>query len=256
MSYLLRPMLTSFFAETETMKTIRHAVDFAIMTVESSSFSEPAPSLITGKPGTGKTTALLKLASEDERIIYMQASEGRHNLNGMLKTLLAAMNVPHERRHASDLEELVMFYLDADYAWRERASYIIFVDEYQSYDLRATRELMRVCEAARVPLILAGNNEKLKASQAEKTAIDQINSRIGMMVEIDKPTVKDCLSIGVGYNVEGKESYDCLAEYGQRYSLRELVRVLNLCKNMTGGVGSIKLHLIDEAIRSLPWRVR
>lgn len=228
MNSLLQPYLTRFFAETETTRAIRSAIEYAVLTVESPYHSEPSPSLIIGKPGTGKTTALLKAASEDSRTIYIQASEGLRNINGLLKTLLAAMRVWHGRRHAADLHDLAMVHLDnSNSEYENRCRTIILVDEYQIYDLRAVRELMRMCEAARVPLVLSGNNEKLKTTKAEKTAIDQILSRIGKVVEVASPTSKDCHSIAVSYNVEGKEAYALLAEYGKQHSLRELGSGLN-----------------------------
>ncbi len=253
MTYLLKPTLTRFFTETETVKKIRSAVDFAMMTVETASFSEPSPSLIIGTPGNGKTTTLLKLASEDRRIMYIQASDGDKNLNGLLKTLLNAMEVNTDRRHAADLEELVVDRLRNRMWWcyENSADHIIFVDEYQSYDLRAIRELMRICEATNVPLVLSGNDEKLKASKTEQTATDQINSRIGITVNVGNPSEKDCKNIGVSYNVEGKDAYDLLIKYGCNHSLRSLVRILDVCHSMTGGKGSVKKFHIEEAIRLL-----
>ena len=250
MSYALIPTPTHFFTETESMGKIRNAVNFAIRTVESSSFSEPMPSLILGKPGTGKTAALLKIASEDQRMIYVQASEGDRKTKGLMKTILQTMSVWHDRRFSYDLVELVVDQINNRPNWSNavEARDIILVDEYQSYDLGAIRELMKVCEHSFVPLILAGNQERLKATQVEKTALDQIQSRIGAKVSVqDHPTPKDCEKIGVTYNVEGKDAYNWLRNIGRSYSLRELTRVLDFCHDMTGGKGGIRLHHLQEA---------
>ena len=161
MSYSIRPHLTPFFAEIEATKLIRHALDIASMTVDTSMYYEPSPVLVVGKPGNGKSTALLKLELEQSNIVYIQASSSQTNLNGLLEGLLAAMDVHHGRKHLRDMMELVMDNFDSQ-------QLIVLVDEYQTFNLNAIRELMRMCESSLTPLVLVGNKERLKATGSEK----------------------------------------------------------------------------------------
>ncbi len=68
---------------------------------------------------------------------------------------------------------------------------------------------------------------------------------------IPPPSADDCKSVGVEYDVEGKDAYDALVCYGARSSLRDLFRLLDHAKASRLGGGSIRKKHLELAVMLL-----
>ncbi|QND69743.1 hypothetical protein HB777_37560 (plasmid) [Mesorhizobium loti] len=125
------------------------------------------------------------------------------------------------------------------------------VDEYQNFTPTVLRELLHLQERCGFPLLLAGNTHRLASTRRDTHAMDQIESRIGMRFEIGQPTREDCVRIGAEHNVEGTDSYEAIAIYGENTSLRALCYLLQNCAAGTSGFGSIRLPRIETTLRGM-----
>lgn len=133
-------------------------------------------------------------------------------------------------------------------AWRPK---VLLVDEYQALEPKVLRELMSTHERCRIPLALSGNKERLANSKRDAVAVAQIENRIGPRVFLDRPTAEACESIGVEFNVEGRDAYQALAFFGGNTTVRDLVRLLEICTRNNEGGGSIRLSHLETAVLGL-----
>lgn len=226
--------MTERFVEIQASKDILDAIKLAIV---------GDPSLVTGASGTGKTTALRHYVHKFDGV-YCEVDETTKSPGGMYRMLIKAyFGVRRGRTMLDDAEQL---YDAFDHRDRQRP---LFVDEQQTFEATALRELLRVCERCNIPLILAGNAERLaKTKKTDSGALDQIRSRIGHRVQVGPPRPADCKSIAVDFNVEGMDTYAALANFGGRKNIRELVRLLRTARIVAGPVGSIQLRHVETAL--------
>lgn len=207
------------------------------------------PSLFIGDPGTGKTTALRHFVIKYDGF-YCEVNEKTKSPGGLYKMLIQTMIGYRDGKTMWDDGAQLIYFLENH--WSGRARRPLFVDEQQAFEAPALRELLHICERCQVPLVLAGNRERLaKTRKTDSVALEQIRSRIGWRVQLGKPNAADCESIGIEHNVEGKEAYAALASFGAGTNLRELVRLLQEAKVCTGGVGSIQLRHVKAAVLSI-----
>ncbi|WP_244604571.1 MULTISPECIES: hypothetical protein [Mesorhizobium] len=68
---------------------------------------------------------------------------------------------------------------------------------------------------------------------------------------IGQPTREDCVRIGAEHNVEGTDSYEAIAIYGENTSLRALCYLLQNCVAASSGLGSIRLPRIENTLRGM-----
>lgn len=227
------------FIEISAVNTVRNA----LRTAERFRF----PVLVIGDPGLGKTTAMRHIAREVQAA-YCEVGQHNKTVRGLYRMIVEAYGIRVDREFARDLASLCF---DTLAPGSYRSTWPLLVDEYQNLPPAMLRELLHVQEKCELTLVLAGNKERLARTAASAGALDQIESRIGMRFRIDRPTPADCTSIGVEYNVEGRDAYTAIEAYGVRSTVRKLVRLLEVCAEATGGKGGIKLPEIKEAIRLL-----
>ncbi|WP_159585852.1 ATP-binding protein [Chelativorans xinjiangense] len=237
----MMPVRATKFAEIRPVQQVRAAVKMAS--------DLRFPVLVVGDAGFGKTTALKRVAQETGEA-YCEVSQQTKSVKGMYRMLLDAYRIPPVSHFTYELADQCLRWLDN----ANGSIPPVLVDEYQNFEPKTLRELLRVHEHCRFALVLAGNRERLAASKKEAGALSQINSRIGMRVHIERPTSADCKSIGVEYNVEGKDTYAAIASYGARTSIRQLCFLLDMCVANSDGVGSIQIRHIETAVIGLHGR--
>lgn len=232
------------FVETSTAQTMRAALDMATML--------RFPVLAFGDVGLGKSAALEQLRTEG-KAAYWEVPTSIKGHKTMFLMLMEAYCIMPSKKNTYDLDQQLMRALGGRYVSGEKVGdHPLIVDEYQNLAPTLLRELFRLQERCEFPLLLSGNRERLASTKRDASAMEQIESRIGQRFQIGKPTRLDCINIGAEYNVEGRDAYDAIANYGQNTSLRALCHLLDKCVAATGGVGSIGLRHIEMVLRGTP----
>lgn len=234
--------------ETATVAIARDAADYAI--------ALRRPVHIVGAAGTGKSSALWHIA-QSMGGYYCEISGPTKATKGLFELLLKTVGVWNGQKFISDLAdavyrafEPVQRYSSAEGQWVMEPAFLA-VDEVQTLEPTAFRELLRIQEKCEVGLIVAGNAERLAGKKQDAGTWDQIESRITMRRMLPGPSKKDCELIGSTFNVEGKEAYDALANFGMRTNLRDLTHLLEAAKRLSGGTTGIRKNHLEGALRTL-----
>jgi DNA transposition AAA+ family ATPase len=182
------------FLETTAARQVKSAIERAI--------EDGEPSLIMSDPGMGKTTAVKHYAQELGGA-YWEVRESEGSIRQMFLSLMNVFHFWHDSTHTNDIAEILYSRLGDGH---ERKPFLI-VDEFQNLELKAFRELLRIGERCGLPLVLSGNDKRLKQTKTGDVALAQIGDRIGVRVSIWPPFPEDCQSLAVEFNVEGKDAY-------------------------------------------------
>lgn len=131
-----------------------------------------------------------------------------------------------------------------DGSWSS-APRLLVVDEVQTLEAPAFRELLRVQEKCEMGLLVAGNAERLAGTRKNDAATwEQVESRILAARYLPGPSKADCESIGSAHNVEGSDAYDLLVRFGMSTNFRALTQLLDFAARLTAGnVGIRRVHL-------------
>lgn len=243
--------MTIGFVEINAVKVIRQAIDRA------SQWKYPAR--VISKPGMGKTTALRHFESELDAV-YCLVKAQHKDTAGMYLMLLEAYGLhiwkKTARDHAKQLYEQLH---SASRGQHVNGRWVtglnarpLLVDEYQTFEATALRELLNIVEECEIPLVLVGNGERLaKERRDERPALDQVWSRVRPTYRIDPPDADDCRSLAIEFNVEfAPENYAALAAYGERTSVRDLVCLLDEAR-ATASAGMIRHAHIRTAVMTI-----
>lgn len=243
---LLAPNTPEFFVEISAVKRARDAIQFA------TTFDYPAQ--IVSKPGFGKTTALIHLARELDGA-YCQIGAAHKSLPNLYRALLSAFDIMHDSQYIRDLHDTLIRTLhrrrDIEL---EGGKPLLVVDEAQTLEATAFRELLNIQETCGIALVLSGNEERLATRNIERGAWAQIESRIGMYVSLPPLSEQDCTAIGAAYGVEGMPAYSAIKNFGMRTNVRDLVRLLRQATALTAGTNGVNLNHIETAIVGLHGR--
>jgi DNA transposition AAA+ family ATPase len=231
------------FVEVSSAKIVKRAIASAVRLV--------GPVRIVGRPGVGKSAALLHYR-ETFGASYCECTGFAKDIRGLFQTLVAALEISTDARTSRELADIVYAVcsprrnLDGVEILRP-----LLVDEWQTLEPPAQRELLRLAETCRIPLVLCGNAERLFTTRTHRAAIAQIESRIAAQYEVPGLSPEDCDSISIDFNVEGKEAWALVRRLGAALEFRGLTNVLREAAAVTGGRGSIQLRHLELAMHSL-----
>lgn len=245
---LLQPKLPDrkYFVEIGAVSRIKEGIQYA--------FDMGEPVRITSQAGYGKTTALFYLARELGGS-YCQIGQAHKSTPDMYRALLAACGILHDCNYARDLFARIIDRLgpaSPQLLPESQPRRLIIIDEIQTLEATALRELLNIQETCNLALIMSGNGERIAKSKIDQAAWKQIDSRIGMEISLPGLSRKDCDLMGAAYGVEGMDAYAAIANYGTQTTARMLGRLLESARLLTAGTGGIRLSHIEITIAGNP----
>lgn len=239
--------IPEMIVETDTVAMARDATRWAI--------DLQYPVRVIGRPGTGKSSALWHIAQEFGGL-YCEISQASKNTKGMLELLLQSADRWCGQQYVGQLADAVYSYFgEENYypgndVWRKPWPLLV-IDEAQTLEPTAFRELLRVQEKCSLGMVLAGNAERLANTRKDADTWAQIESPIAMHRLLPGPSARDCELIGSTFNVEGRDAYSLLTSYGAVTNFRDLVQLLHTAKRMTGGVTGIRKPHLEQSLQIL-----
>ena len=171
----------------------------------------------------------------------------------MYRMLLSAFGIYHEGNYTRDLFGSLIRRLEPR-SW-ERATEprrLLIVDEIQTLEATAQRELQNIQETCNLALVMAGNGTRLAKSKVDPQTWKQVDERLGMKIKLPALSRQDCDLIGSAYGVEGMDAYEAIANFGMQTTARHLGRLLREAKALTGDTRGIQLKDIRNVLRSKP----
>lgn len=234
--------------ETETMRIVREAAH--------TSLKIGFPVRLIGRPGTGKTCALWHVARELKGT-YCEITAASKNVKGMFEGLLRAIDYASGKNHVSMIADMVYrLYAPVENFCEDLGTWgpvsrLLVIDEIQTLEAQAFRELLRVQERCQLGLVVAGNEERLAGSKKDAETLAQIESRILPRRHLSGPSRCDCELIGASYNVEGKAAYDFIAAFGMATNFRALIQLLEVAQRLNGGTRGICQQHLEAGLRFL-----
>ncbi len=201
------------------------------------------PSVIRGPAGLGKTTSLNSLLWQDQNAVLISASGMQKSLMQMMRLIADAFGFyPHGRSSYEVYNSIV-----SGIQKKAEENMYLIIDEAHRLNLDTLREILDLWEYYGLPIIFCGNNEVAKKTNARALTFDQISSRIGKEVSLTVLEPNDFVLFGVERNVEGKDAYDAIINYGMRTSMRGVAQLLDAARLVAGERCSIKLDHIQAA---------
>ncbi|MCL7998269.1 ATP-binding protein [Brucella sp. 21LCYQ03] len=231
------------FADISAVKRARDGIVYAMNFGESVQIVSPA--------GYGKTTALHYLAEEFGGI-YCQVGQAHKSVPDMYRLLLSAFNIYYDsNNYTRALYDTLVERLSRDISYHEvrNKRLLLIVDEVQTLEATAQRELLNIQETCNLALVISGNGERL-TSKVDRGAWDQIDSRMGMRIKLPGLSKQDCIDIGSAFGVEGMDTYEAISNYGRRTNARYLGRLLREAKALAAGTAAIQLHHIQGVMKA------
>lgn len=233
--------MTGRFVDIATARTVRDAIEMA--------FSLQQPMSVVGPSGTGKTAALLHF-SGIYGATYCECTDFNKSTIGVARLLIEAYGFRTDAKHSADLWSVLYSRLHPDFG-------PLFVDEWQTLEPAAQREVLRLTEKRGVPLIVSGNGESLR-NRRNRGALEQISTRLSTVFQTHPLTRDDTISICLDWNVEGAAERELVWCMAQAMPFRELNVRLVAARADRGEAGSIRLANLAAAINAIdaPTRAR
>lgn len=246
---LIKPRLPdrNLFVEIGSVARIREGINYTL------AFGEPVR--ITSQAGFGKTTGLYYLA-EELGGYYCQIGQAHKSAPDMYRALLSACKILHDDKYTREMFNTLLRRLDDMNHSRMqiwgKPRLLIIVDEVQTLEATALRELLNIQETCQFGLVISGNGERIAKTKMDRGAWEQIDSRIGMEIRLPGLSRTDCDLMGAAYGVEGMDAYQALANFGTKTTPRMLGRLLENAKRLTAGTGAIQLRHIEITMAGNP----
>lgn len=231
------------FVEIKAVSRARDAIHFAMLM--------PYPSRIISPPGLGKSTALRHLAKEFDGI-YLEIGATDKDVGGMYLSLLAALGAFYFGNSKRGALESLALALGSAARHVGGNKKLVMVDEFQTLEDTAKRELLRIQEEFGIALVLSGNPERLAdGRRGPSRAIRQVEDRIGLNVELPVLDDQDCDLIASAYGVSGDDAMSAARALGGKTNARELCRALQYARLTIPEGASVRLAHIKNAVMSL-----
>ncbi|KQX34094.1 hypothetical protein ASD04_17795 [Devosia sp. Root436] len=230
---LVLPRRATRYVEISTGTIIRNALDQAI--------SSGHPARIVGPSGIGKSGVIAEILDEGLALgceVRLPDSSPR----GVYRMLLRLYEIKVTNTTLNELADRVY----REIPERNHGEWIepIILDEFQSIEPLALRELLRVQSKIGFGLLLVGNGETVvkRANADQVRAMEQINNRFGMDIKIDGLLDSDFDRVADEWAVENEASTrDALARYGRQFSLHQLVMLLTSARKLSG-IGTVRME--------------
>lgn len=235
--------------QTEAVKIVQEMADLSLLLRK--------PVQIIGRPGTGKSTALWHVANSMGGR-YCEISQASKTPKGMLEMLIKTAGqwgYHSQRLSIGTLSDEVYSYYEHRSIIADDGSWIyvprlLVVDEVQTLEAPAFRELLRIQEKCEMGLLVAGNAERLAGTRKkDATTWEQVESRVLAARYLPGPSKADCESIGSAHNVEGGDAYELLVRFGMSTNFRALTHLLDFAARMTGNNVGIRRSHLEDALR-------
>lgn len=241
---LVRPRVSEkeYFAHISAVKRSKDGINYAL------NFGEPVQ--IISPAGYGKTTALFYLAKEFGGV-YCQVGQAHKSVPDMYRLLLTAFDFYHDCNYTRDLYQTLInrLTLNSHLNNYNNPRRLLIVDEIQTLEATAQRELLNIQETCNLALVISGNGERL-STKIDQAAWKQIDSRIGMKIVLPSLNKQDCIVMGAAFGVEGMDAYEAITNYGTQQNARDLGRLLHEAKALTAGTVGIRLYHIENALKA------
>ena len=196
--------------------------------------------MIAGAPGTGKTTAVARFASEVPEAIHVTAVRGEGSIYTVADLLLEVWGQATRNRTRTDVRRNLIDNLAGTGA-------ALLIDEAQHVEADALEWVRAMCEEARVDLALIGDHRLAPAVQA----IPQLWSRMRRPVIVRRPTTGDVAGLARAAGVTDAPSIRALTAVALRDgALRNVESVLDLAALFAGG-GAIGTADLRAAIADM-----
>ncbi len=206
----------------------------------------PSAAALLGRPGIGKTTAAEWLSKNYHHCRLVTATKGHSTYRRALAAIGHALDIGGCYGPAANVREVLEWSLPE----KAYCGYCLIIDEAQRLDLDVLVEIVDFPERFGLPVILFGNPDLLKRTNATQSAFAQIDSRIAMKVLLTNPLRDDYRLLLADYDVMDPDAREAGERYGDKTSIRELVALLGAAKQHAGK-GPVQLDHMRLAARQL-----
>lgn len=206
------------FVETSVSRDIFRTIDLARELSKNGA--------IVGRPGVGKTRALLAYGEQRQGTVLMTATAISGNaLRDLLSQLSETLGVYTSGSIASVQRQLHRY---------DFSGTILIIDEAQNLKLQAFRELLHLHDFTGLCLIFCGNEEVLKRVNTNKGAFAQINRRVPIRAEVNNILDEDTDRIATAFGVEGMDAHKLLRSIGRTFHTDGIITILEIARRFAG----------------------
>ncbi|PWB84377.1 MAG: hypothetical protein C3F11_01605 [Methylocystaceae bacterium] len=221
-------------SKTSIVKAVEDAVNYARTMRRAAA--------VTGAPGIGKSTALQSISDADPSAILIYVGGARRTDRAFARLLADSIGIVTGAESTAKLWDIAESILS-----HPQFGNILLFDEAQNIPLALLKEVVDFPSRFGVPVVVCGNAELLKRQRVASAAFDQVSSRIAKRVVLNAPTPEDFQTIGVDFDVFGKDAHAACVDFGLNTSIRELVQVLESAR-VYAGDGPLRLQEIKRAV--------